>query len=97
MNKVYISGPMTGIPEFNFPAFNAKAAELRAGGCEPVSPVENGVPAGAPWVEHMRADIRMLLDCDGIHMLPGWSKSRGATLEHSIAVQLGLRVTGVVA
>lgn len=95
--RVYISGPMTGIPEFNFPAFNAKAAEIRESGDEPVNPVDNGVPSSAPWSAHMRADIRMLLDCDMIHMLPGWSKSRGATLEHSIAVQLGLRVTGVVA
>ena len=29
---VYISGPMTGLPEFNYPAFFAKAAELRAEG-----------------------------------------------------------------
>lgn len=40
----------------------------------------------------MRADIKVLVDCDGIALLPGWEKSPGATLEHSIARGLGLRV-----
>jgi hypothetical protein len=30
--KVYVGGPMRGIPEFNFPAFNAAAEKLKAEG-----------------------------------------------------------------
>ena len=29
---VYLSGPMTGLPEFNYPAFNALASTLRGSG-----------------------------------------------------------------
>lgn len=38
--KVYLAGPMRGYPEFNFPAFRAAAAKLRAEGYEVFNPAE---------------------------------------------------------
>ncbi|HCF9557714.1 TPA: DUF4406 domain-containing protein [Pseudomonas aeruginosa] len=29
-HRVYLSGPMTGIPDFNYPAFNAEEKRIRA-------------------------------------------------------------------
>lgn len=44
--KLYLGGPMTGYPEFNFPAFHAAAAVLRADGHEVWSPAEFDLTEG---------------------------------------------------
>ena len=41
----------------------------------------------------MRTDLLALLSCDAIHMLPGWRESKGATVEHAVAVACGMPVT----
>lgn len=94
MKAVYISGPMTGHENFNFPAFHAKAAELRAQGLNVINPAEHDEAPDKEWHEYLRKDIRLLMDCDTIHMLRGWASSRGARLEHHIARELGMTVTG---
>lgn len=40
----------------------------------------------------MRTDIRKLVTCDAIFLLPGWGASKDATLEHHIASALGMVV-----
>jgi hypothetical protein len=93
MKRIYIAGPMTGLPEFNFPAFNAEADRLRALGHDVSNPADHGVIDGYEWRDYMRLDIAQLIACERIHLLPGWEKSRGATLEHHIASALGMEVT----
>jgi hypothetical protein len=89
--RVYLSGPMTGLPDLNFPAFQAAAARLRAEGLQVVNPAEIGA-AGMSWEACMRADIKALCDCDAIVLLPGWEASKGAHLELHLAHRLGMEV-----
>ncbi|MDA8522339.1 DUF4406 domain-containing protein [Acidovorax sp. NCPPB 4044] len=94
--RLYLSGPMTGLPDWSYPAFNAAAVDLRAAGYDVTNPVDKDVPTSAPWLVHMRADIKLMMDCDGLAILPGWQASRGACAEINLAHSLGLPVHGLV-
>jgi hypothetical protein len=41
--RIYIAGPMRGVPHFNFPAFHATAARLRAEGHVVFNPAERDI------------------------------------------------------
>lgn len=96
MTRTYIAGPMTGLPDLNFPAFHREAAYFRAQGREVVNPAEINPDPTAGWQACMRADIRELVTCDEVVMLPGWENSKGASLEHHIAQALEMRVVYLV-
>lgn len=90
--RIYISGPMTGLPGLNKAAFASEAGRLRALGYEVVNPGEVELPEGATWEDYMRHDLKLLLDCTTICLLPGWERSEGARLEHFNALKLGMKV-----
>ncbi len=90
MPKVYISGPMSGLPKYNYPAFYEAAMQLRLKGVEVVSPAEGAVTNDKMWSDYMRSAIKMLCDCDFNVRLPGWQQSKGAQLETQIAKALGI-------
>ena len=91
--RVYMAGPMTGLPELNFPAFNQEAERLRAEGLQVLNPADHGIVDGADWADYLRHDIAGLASCERIHLLRGWTKSKGACLEMTIAKALGMTVT----
>ena len=102
--KVYLAGPMRGIPEFNFPAFKKYAQLLRAQGYEVFSPAEKGAEVDVekdPSLQHDLAFRRkvFLLDteyickhADIIALMPGWHLSTGARAEYALAKAIGLYV-----
>ncbi|NLC35924.1 MAG: DUF4406 domain-containing protein [Alcaligenaceae bacterium] len=92
---IYISGPMTGHPDLNFPLFADVALALRMAGFDVVNPAELAHQPDDDWVACMRRDIAALVECDSIVMLPGYQRSRGAMLELKVARELGMRVYGL--
>ncbi|HEY9208222.1 MAG TPA: DUF4406 domain-containing protein [Acidovorax sp.] len=92
MKRIYIAGPMSGLPKLNYPAFNAKAIELRAQGFHVENPAENPEPHCRSWLGYMRMALVQIARCDAVVMLPGWAKSRGARIEHQLAAGLGLEI-----
>ena len=92
MRRIYLAGPMTGIKDFNYPAFNAAAKLLRENGYHVENPAENSAPDCGTWLGYMRIAITQLATCDMVVMLPGWSESRGAVVERNLAKGLGLQV-----
>lgn len=94
----YLAGPMSGIPQGNFPKFDRIAAELRAAGYIIKSPAELDDPAirekvmkdepitDLTWGDFLSRDIKVVADeCDGVIVMDGWEKSRGARLEVFVA------------
>ena len=92
--RTYLAGPMSGLPNHNYPAFKAAAEQLRGQGVQVISPHEITPPGNGPWSwqEHMRVDLAALLTCEDIVLLPKWETSRGAQLEKTVAEALGLSV-----
>ncbi len=81
-NKIYISGPITGLPKQTYEQRFAEAETfLRDLDFEVVSPLRNGLPEAASWNEHMAADLALLAECDGIFLMKGWEKSKGCQIE----------------
>jgi hypothetical protein len=93
LNKptLYLAGPMSNIPEWNFPLFIKTAEELRGRGYRVLNPADGGLN-DTNWANCMRRAIAKLIQADAIAMLPGWQESKGARLEHTIASALGMDI-----
>jgi hypothetical protein len=105
VTSVYLAGPMSGYDEYNFPAFEAAALDLRERGFEVYSPAEmdeaEGIvpPKGKTkidyspqWYHFLQRDIHLITSgkVQGGVFLPGWHGSRGARLEYDVMERLGL-------
>ena len=90
---VYIAGPMTGIPNYNFEAFFAAEAALLEHGYKVLNPARFGDREGfRDWRDYWPLNEAMLRGADAICMLDGWENSPGAFREHAWATEHGLAV-----
>lgn len=95
--RVYISGLLSKggtLPEAEVAANRLLFAEaegvLLKVGCEPHNPAADSPIEGWTWSDYLRRDLPCLCHCDAILKLPRWKESPGATLEHDVAVAIGL-------
>lgn len=92
--KIYISGPITGHPLNEvIRSFSEAEERLQEQGYDTVNPLHNGLPATSSWEAHMRADLKLLLECDSIYLLKGFRSSKGAMIEFELAKHLGYNIT----
>ena len=98
----YLAGPMRGYPRFNFDAFEATTAQLRAAGLTVISPHEMDLARGfdpdsspftaADYSAAMRLDVAAILTVDLVVTLRGWALSEGACTEVAVARAIGLPI-----
>lgn len=92
MKKIHISGPMTGLPDLNFPAFHAEPMRLRSLGYSVANPAELNPNPNTGWHECMRNDLRVLLDCDILALLDGWQMSTDVHMGIHVAHRVGMEI-----
>jgi len=91
--RCYLAGPMSGYPDNNYPAFFAEEKVLQKKGYEVLNPAANDDPPGKTWRGYMEKAVSQLITCDHIHLMEGWSKSKGGVTEYNLAKSLGLEIT----
>ena len=98
--RVFISGPMTGIEDYNFPLFNHVAEVFSKCGYEVVNPVDickkykkERVLSDKTVFEAMIAEQQESeRTCNAIVLLPGWEYSKGVRLELKTAIEQNMRI-----
>lgn len=104
--RLYIAGPMAGIDNFNYEAFNHAERVLMERGFGTVNPAALDEPdklghldfeSGGGVTDMQRArflkrDFAELAKCDGIILLDGWAESTGANCELAAALIMGMGV-----
>ena len=90
--KIYISGKISGIENKAFEIFEMAEKELQLRGFKTINPMKLDHDHDKTWDSYIKEDIKHLLECNSIYMLNNWNDSKGATIEHSIAILLDYKI-----
>lgn len=89
--RVYVAGPMTAIPEYNYPAFYQAKEILETIGLDVQIPPELCPQQdGFTYTDYFKADIEGMLTCEILVLLPGWTQSPGARAEMILGATMGM-------
>lgn len=94
--KLYIAGPMSGLPDSNYPSFNLAEELLTQAGYEIENPARNVNPNPEDYLEWLRLGIKQLIQCNGVAYLSGFGQSKGAMMELYIANVLKMEIRSVL-
>lgn len=89
---VYIAGPMTGLPQHNYPEFFRMEKILKDMGYDKVlnpATIAEG-DTTKPYSFYIRESLRMVSKADFVVFLNGWENSKGAKLEKHCADSMGI-------
>ena len=89
--KIYICGQITGVDNYA-QTFEQAEQNLIAEGYEVVNPCKLPHKHDKTWKSYMKEDIKAMIDCDAIYLLPNWRESSGATIEFIIALSLKMLI-----
>ena len=98
MTRVYLSGPITGLPKEEYTRNFARAEQhYTTAGFEVVNPVKLGEELllknpDASYEDFMSVDLEALRSCTMIALLSGWENSKGAVREKAEAERRGLEI-----
>ncbi len=94
--NIYLSGPMTGLPDYNYPKFHSVTGILRDAGHRVYNPAEfphDGPPETFPIRKAFASYCNFIcLEADAMVLLSGWEQSKGANAERWLAVNCGLLI-----
>lgn len=91
---VYLSGPMTGLPDYNRGAFNLREEAFKAKGINVLNPARISEKAGTQheYEWYLKRALRLMLEADVLYVFGDVTHSRGVDVELRLARELKMPV-----
>lgn len=90
--RIYLSGPMRGLPNQNLDEFYRVASTLRSMGHDVLNPAESRFGTTGSRKDYLREDCYLVLISDAVVVMNGWNHSPGANLEVALAWSIEIPV-----